>query len=226
MAVPGVYEQSGRVILGTTRGALSLDPSGELNTVTGSSEAAFGDFGGNPGATEGTDDDSTTTPSPRAGVRLLGARPLEVAALRGIPESPDRPLWSLQTVPSLAWTWRTAACSNRRSTPTAAGRFVSGDPSSLRSGLRVLAKTTARRRFTAYAAKPFGLSRVLSFAEPRAVAAAGNGAPLDVPWTVSGVPGVVVVERRSDVLPSHGCRSRKGNSRARRHRRGASRDAR
>jgi hypothetical protein len=83
MTVPGVFEQGGRIVLGTTRGAFALSPSGELERVDGpSSEADIRHQSEDDG--DGDEDDGND-PKPSSGV--LGPRPLEVAVLRGMPDS-------------------------------------------------------------------------------------------------------------------------------------------
>ncbi len=90
MTVPGVFEQGGRIVLGTTRGAFSLEPSGELERVDGPTpEASSTDYASLRGRQSPDDDgdgDDLTSDAPSR-ESVFGPRPLEVAVLRGMPDS-------------------------------------------------------------------------------------------------------------------------------------------
>jgi hypothetical protein len=90
-ATPGVYEQGGRVVLGTARGGYALEPSGELERIDGPSESAvFGDLGrGFEGLLPEQDDTPMDEPVVPLEASQLGARPLEVAVLRGYPDTAE-----------------------------------------------------------------------------------------------------------------------------------------
>ncbi len=89
MTVPGVFEQGGRIVLGTTRGAFSLSPSGELERVDGPNAdpgvTEASDHGRRSSDEDGDGDDDTVDAPVGSGV--LGPRPLEVAVLRGMPDT-------------------------------------------------------------------------------------------------------------------------------------------
>ncbi|HEX3596845.1 MAG TPA: hypothetical protein VHU80_17170 [Polyangiaceae bacterium] len=89
MTVPGVFEQGGRIVLGTTRGAFALEPSGELERVDGpggdSAITEPSSRGRQSAEDEGDGEDDNADVPKAAG--LLGPRPLEVAVLRGMPDS-------------------------------------------------------------------------------------------------------------------------------------------
>ena len=86
-----VRASGGRAVVGTKNGAFALTPSGELERVDGpSADAVFGDLASTPAPgsdeDEGSPSDQLDVPTLRANV--LGSRPLEVAALHGLPDTP------------------------------------------------------------------------------------------------------------------------------------------
>jgi hypothetical protein len=92
MTVPGVFEQGGRIVLGTTRGAFSLEPSGELERIDGpTSDANPAEYASSrlhPSPDDDGDGDDVTSDA-QAHESVFGPRPLEVAVLRGMPDSPS-----------------------------------------------------------------------------------------------------------------------------------------
>jgi hypothetical protein len=88
LAQPGVFEQSGRVVLGTKQGAFALLSSGGLERIDGpQTDAAFGDS--NAENSRATDEDAQMDQADEIPAASLGGAPLEVAALRGFPDSPN-----------------------------------------------------------------------------------------------------------------------------------------
>ncbi len=86
LVTPGVFEQGGRVVLGTNDGAFALSPSGELERLDGpTADAVFDDLRPVPSPDSEDDDVPLTSGHPRENV--LGGRSLEVVALRGLPDS-------------------------------------------------------------------------------------------------------------------------------------------
>jgi len=86
---PGVYQQGGRAVVATHRGAFAIRSTGELSRVDGPSADGEGSELSPADAEEATDDQGAqpdeSDGSSRS--RLLGVRPLEAVALRGLPDS-------------------------------------------------------------------------------------------------------------------------------------------
>ncbi|HEX4337178.1 MAG TPA: hypothetical protein VH062_14770 [Polyangiaceae bacterium] len=89
MTVPGVFEQGGHIVLGTTRGAFSLEPSGELERVDGPNPGVSAPEGSprrGQSSTSEDEGDGENDDDLRPNEGVLGPRPLEVAVLRGMPD--------------------------------------------------------------------------------------------------------------------------------------------
>ena len=174
MATPGVFEQGGRVVLGTRQGAFSVEPSGSLLRLDGSSaDAAFNDVSGVSESTESTDDEGEGEDEAVVRTRVLGLRPLEVAALRGLPEYPTT---------AVVISNGTLARVDVRD-----GRIVEAAPHAVPAATRCQAIRLGAGigfacgeyggRTTLYALRaPLGVSPVKTFPGPRVVSPAGNGA--------------------------------------------------
>lgn len=174
MTVPGVFEQGGRIVLGTTRGAFSLEPSGELERVDGPVDTGTGEGPVRavpvPDDDTDSDDDVGTT---RASSGALGPRPLEVAVLHGMPDS--------------AGTAVVVANGALARVDLTDGRVVAIDshaapPGTTCKGIPLFAGIgfvcgAGRGGTTIYAFRPpLALVPVISFHEPRVVSPGGSGA--------------------------------------------------
>jgi hypothetical protein len=172
---PGVYEQGGRVVLGTAHGGYALEPSGELEHIDGPSESAvFGDLGrGFEGLSPDQDDTPMDEPIVPLEASVLGARPLEVAALRGYPDTAETAVVVANgTLARVALRDGRIVASALHAAPAGAScvgvRLFSG------IGF-VCGDDLGPTRVFAYEA-PLTLAPVLELPEPRTVSASGRGA--------------------------------------------------
>jgi hypothetical protein len=173
MTVPGVFEQGGKIVLGTTRGAFSLEPSGELERVDGPTSDATDP---NTRARASSEDDSDADDDDSDGktsAGALGPRPLEAAVLRGMPDAPG-------TAVVLANGALARVDLND-------GRIVAIDAHAAPGGATCKGVRLfrgigfvcgeSRGETTVYAYRPpLGVVPVLSFREPRVVSSGNNGA--------------------------------------------------
>lgn len=170
---PGVSERDGRIVLGTARGSYALLPSGELARVdNASSDAVFGEMAAAAGAE--LDDVGPEPAGAESPFRVgaLGARPLEVAVLRGYPLGGD------QAVVAANGALARVSLGDGSIVAIAEHAYPSGDACQgvrLGDGIGfVCGEDRGRTRIYAYE-PPLALAPVLEFAEPRYVASSGNG---------------------------------------------------
>jgi hypothetical protein len=173
---PGVFEQGGRVVLGTARGAFALEASGELERIDApGNDSAFRDLMRSFSvALPDSDEDGAPLDEPRSPPRLgaLGARPLEAAVLRGIPDSTDTAV-----VISNGMLARVALGDGKllaSTRVTAEGDVCTGIR--LFSGIGFVCGGRSRPTTVLAFEPPLNIERVVSFDEPRAVLASGSGA--------------------------------------------------
>jgi hypothetical protein len=174
-ATPGVYEQAGRVVLGTARGGYALAPSGELERIDGPSESAvFGDLGPSfDGLLPEQDDTPLDEPTIPLEASPLGARPLEVAVLRGFPDTVE------SAVVVANGTLARVGLRDGRIIASAAHMAPDGTAC---VGVRLFAgigfvcgEALGPTRLYSYQ-PPLGLTEVFELPEPRTVSPSGSGA--------------------------------------------------
>jgi hypothetical protein len=172
---PGVYEQDGRVVLGTAQGTFALAPSGELERIDGPApDAASADVD----AVEGVvmdDEDDVPLEGGRRSVRpgALGGSPLELAVLRGWPDSEGSAVVAaggLVARVSLS-DGRVLARSERAFPPGASCEAVR-----LGKGIGFVCGEDHGPTTVFSLREPLGLAPVLAFDGPRTVLPSGNGA--------------------------------------------------
>jgi hypothetical protein len=173
LSTPGVFEEDGRIVLGTARGNYTLLPTGELARTEGSSsDSVFGDIAVPSGADLDEPQDRLPEPPPSYRAGLLGARPLAVAVVRGVPVAPEEAV--------VAANGALARVSLRDGSVLAAApeAYPAGEScQGVRLGTSVgfvCGQDRGKTRVYVYE-PPLSLEPVLEFPEPRYVAPSGNG---------------------------------------------------
>jgi hypothetical protein len=175
MTVPGVSEQGGRIILATTRGAYALEPSGDLARADGpAADTGLWDLAG-PRAADQSDTEGQPTDDAASALHsgILGPRPLEVAVLRGLPDSAGT------AVVAANGAIARVALEDGRLLATLEHALPPGATChAIRLGLGLgLVCGQDRGATTVYALRaPLGVDVVLDFPEPRVVLPSDNGA--------------------------------------------------
>lgn len=173
LSTPGVKEEDGHIVLGTARGAFVLLPSGELARTDGSStDAVFGDIAAPSGADLDEPTERLPEPAPTYRAGLLGARPLELAVLRGYPSGRDEAVVAANgALVRVSLADGSVLAASEQAYP--AGGACQGVQLGTGTGF-VCGEDRGKTRVYSYEA-PLSLEPVLEFSEPRFIASSANG---------------------------------------------------